>query len=232
MWVPPYTRKKRAGEIGAPMTPGADGEVEAGGVARGAISLRAAAQRRGPGVCPRLPLLLPGHPAASRGAELPGLLPRGEALGVSLAPCLAGVGALSQGHGQGCHPVFSACWVCVLVPCLVRANMCVRPHVSGCGGCGVGEAFSGALGAQDSGRGVWSGRAEKCRGECADMLCQGLASVSPSALRTAWGVELIMSLGQMPKQRPGRSFPGSFTYSPRWTPAHRGHLGYGILSPF
>lgn len=118
MWVPSYTHKKRPGEIGA------DGEVEAGGVAGGALSLRAAAQRRGPGVCPRLPLLLPGHPAASRGAELPGLLPRGEALGVSLAPCLAGVGALSQGHGQGCHPVFSACWVCVLVPCLVRANVC------------------------------------------------------------------------------------------------------------
>lgn len=90
----------------------------------------------------------------------------------------------------------------------------------------------GRSGAQDSGRGVWSGRAEKCRGECADMPCQGLASVSPSALRTAWGVELIVSLGQMRRQRPGRSFPASFTHSPRWTPAHRGHLGYGILSPF
>lgn len=64
MWVPSYTGKKRPGEIGAPVTPGADREVKAGAVAGGAISLWAAAQRRGPGVCLRLPFLLPGHPAA------------------------------------------------------------------------------------------------------------------------------------------------------------------------
>lgn len=65
VWVPSYTGKKRSGETGgAPVTPGVDGEVEAGGVAGGAISVRTATRRQGPGVCLHPPLLPPCHPAA------------------------------------------------------------------------------------------------------------------------------------------------------------------------
>ena len=84
VWVPSYIGKKRPGETGgAPVTPGVDGEVEAGGVAGGAISIWAATQRQGPGVCLHLPLLPPGHPAAlSRVTGLRAPRPAAEKRGV------------------------------------------------------------------------------------------------------------------------------------------------------